>query len=59
MPVDVEPASSDVHVGFVLRDVTSPDGPLAVAVTRMQMPGEPLYTSHFVTCPDAATWRKS
>lgn len=59
MPVDALPAPATVHAGFVLRDQTSPDGPLAISATRDQLPGEELYVSHFATCPNADQHRSS
>jgi hypothetical protein len=51
MPLDREPSANG---NVLLRDgVAQVLGPLDVAVT-----GEPLYLSHFATCPSAASHRK-
>jgi hypothetical protein len=66
MPLDaapVDPGLAEFHgyTGtFVLRDNLSPEGPLAIAATKAQMPYDSaFYTSHFATCPDAATHRRA
>lgn len=59
MPVDARADPSAARSTFALRDLTSPEGPLAVAMTRAQAPaGERLYVSHFATCPDSAQHRR-
>jgi hypothetical protein len=58
MPVDAEPYTGDDPRGlFVLR---RPNGmaPLAIAVPFGAFPGEPLYRSHFATCPHADEHRR-
>jgi hypothetical protein len=61
MPVDAAPYTGDDPRGlFVLRNPT--DGttsPTAIAVTPDAFPGEPVYRSHFATCPDRDDWRRS
>lgn len=53
MPLDVNSyAGGDPRGLFVVRDG------IAVAVTPDAFPGEPLYTSHFSTCPQAGQWRR-
>lgn len=59
MPLDATPADESVHAGFVLRDMGSPEGPLAISATRAMLPGETIYTSHFATCPNAAEHRSA
>jgi hypothetical protein len=51
MPVDAEPhpaGTIDVHEGVAY-----------MVPGDVPVPGRPLYRSHFVTCPEAARWRKS
>jgi hypothetical protein len=57
MLLDREPYDGDHPAGlFVIRVL---DGKvLAIAVTPDAFPGEPVYRSHFATCPDANRWRK-
>jgi len=53
MPVDTEPYAGDSPSGlFVLR------GQTIIAVTPDSFPGEPLYRSHFATCPHGKEWRQ-
>jgi hypothetical protein len=58
IPLDREPYSGPEPAGlFVLR---YPDGyALAIAVSPGAFEDEPLYRSHFVTCPNAALHRRS
>lgn len=59
MPLDADPYDGPEPGGlFVLRDAGSPEGPLAIAVPPAAFPDEPLYRSHFATCPDADRWRR-
>lgn len=68
MPVDAEPVVA--AQGFRL---VGPDGelldpeelggleppyPITAAYTKLPESGEPLYLSHYATCPQAATWRR-
>lgn len=56
MPLDAEPYDGPEPSGlFVLRG--EGDTPQAVAATPESFPGEPLFRSHFATCPDANDWR--
>ena len=61
IPLDVVEAPAATRHGlFALRDLASSEGPLAIAVSRAQvMPGDPLYVSHFATCPNANEHRRS
>lgn len=58
MPVDAEPASD----GNVLADLAAGAGVVLsaamVAEVRDGTPDEPLYRSHFSTCPQADQWRR-
>lgn len=54
IPLDPDPyAGEDPRGLYVLRA-----GGLAVAVTPDAFPGEPLYRSHFSTCPEAKEHRR-
>jgi hypothetical protein len=58
MPVDAEPAADgnvivDLAAG---RGVVIPTG--ALPGIREDTPDEPLYKSHFATCPQASEWRR-
>jgi hypothetical protein len=57
MPLDAQPYDGDDPSGlFVIRVV---DGKaLAIAVPPEAFAGEPLYRSHFATCPQADQWRR-
>jgi len=58
MPLDAEPYTGDKPSGlFVRRWDHALDVAVAIATTPDAFPGEPLYTSHFATCPDADRWR--
>jgi hypothetical protein len=53
IPLDLEPYRGDSPAGlFVLR------GRTAIAVTPEAFPDEPVYRSHFSTCPHAAEHRR-
>lgn len=55
MPVDVESSA----LGNVRLRERDGDVPLAVVLKPAEMFGKTgLRTSHFVTCPDAADWRR-
>jgi hypothetical protein len=55
MPIDSRPSEQGT---IVLRHRFA-EPPLAIAgVPPEAFPGEPRYTSHFATCPQAADWRK-
>ena len=58
MPVDPEPADD----GTILVDLDAERGVVLSAETRRlvleQTPDEPLYRSHYSTCPDADGWRR-
>lgn len=57
MPLDAEPYQGDDPRGlFVIR--TAGGKVIGVAVPPDAFPGEPLYRSHFATCPDAAEHRR-
>ena len=59
IPLDPDPYTGPEPAGlFVLRE---PDAgtPLAVAAPPGAFPGEPVYRSHFVTCPQAALHRRT
>ena len=59
MPLDAAPVPATAQRGtFVLRDKGSAEGPLAIAATPAQLPGEVYYVSHFSTCPQAAEHRR-
>jgi hypothetical protein len=57
MPIDSEPHAD----GNVLADLNAGMGIVlsnaSRAVVLEETPDEPLYRSHFATCPDAAAWR--
>lgn len=58
MPMDPEPYHGLESAGvFVLRDRYAAEGPLAIAVAPAAF-DEPLYRSHFATCPNADTHRR-
>ena len=61
MPLDATPVDASTHQRntFVLRDTASPAGPLAIAATPQQLPGEVYYVSHFATCPHAQEHRRT
>jgi hypothetical protein len=58
MPIDAEPSPA----GNVLVDFAAAAGLVlsvaSVAVIKAETPDEPLYLSHFVTCPQSDAWRK-
>jgi hypothetical protein len=58
MPIDAEPHAD----GNVLADLVTRRGIVLSAgsleVVRIDTPDEPLYRSHFATCPDADAWRR-
>lgn len=58
MPIDAEP---DVAGNIVLLQPTTPGAAVvAMALTKAQLAepaSEPRYKSHFVTCPQASSWR--
>jgi hypothetical protein len=57
MPLDRGPYQGDDPRGlFVIR--TDSGKPLAIAATPDAFPDEPVYTSHFSTCPDRDKWRR-
>ena len=57
MPIDAEPYTGDKPGGlFALRP--SDTYRIAIAASPEAFPGEPLYRSHFATCPDAAEHRR-
>jgi hypothetical protein len=57
MPLDREPYEGDDPRGlFVIR--TEPGKVIAIATTPDAFPGEPVYRSHFATCPDADRYRR-
>jgi hypothetical protein len=58
MPMDATPVPEGTRHTYVLRDVTSPWGPLAIAAASDELPGEVYYGSHFATCPNAAQHRR-
>lgn len=51
MPVDREPTPEG---NLLLRG----DGTVHVVAEGEVLPGMPLHTSHFVTCPERDSWRK-
>jgi hypothetical protein len=57
MPVDPEPAENG---NLYLFEPSTPGGDRTVMVARgfQRDHGEPLYLSHFVTCPNAARHRR-
>jgi hypothetical protein len=58
MPLDVDPYTGDDPRGlFVLRRQTEL-APTAVAVPLDAFPGEPVYRSHFASCPNADRHRR-
>jgi hypothetical protein len=58
MPLDAEPYVGDEPGGlFVLRDGSYGET-VALAVPPDAFPDEPLYRTHFATCPNADEWRK-
>jgi hypothetical protein len=58
MPIDAEPARD----GNVLADLNAAAGIVLSAASRAEVldatPDEPLYRSHFSTCPQADRWRR-
>jgi hypothetical protein len=60
MPVDAEPATGDRHAnGLLTLTVDDLGVPLALPATSFERVGdEPLYTSHFATCPNASDHRR-
>jgi len=59
MPLDAEPTLE----GNIILGLRQHLPPLALVQTkqslaRLQEKGELLYTSHFVTCPQSAKWRR-
>lgn len=55
MPLDPDPYTGPEPTGlFVIRP-----GDIALAVPPDAFPGEPLYRSHFATCPNAASHRRA
>jgi hypothetical protein len=58
IPLDPDPYAGDDPRGlFVLRRELGL-APLAVAATPDAFPGEPVYRSHFTTCPNAKEHRR-
>jgi len=56
MPLDADPyIGHDPRGLFVLRE----RGTRALATTPDAFTDEPLYRSHFVTCPQRDTWRRN
>jgi hypothetical protein len=59
MPVDAEPVAG----GNLLVDLVARRGLVLtadhLAVVLEETPDEPLYRSHFATCPDAILWRSN
>ena len=49
MPVDTQPSKDG--------NIVIEEG-IATVVSQGSLFGEPLYTSHFATCPQAPSWRK-
>lgn len=59
MPLDQEPYTGPEPAGlFVLRAGVGAGPPKAIAVTPDAFPGEPVYRSHFSTCPNAKEHRR-
>ena len=59
MPMDAAPVSNHAQSGvFVLREMENPDGPLVIAAWGLENT-EPHYISHFATCPQNDSWRRS
>jgi hypothetical protein len=61
MPLDADPiadAIAETRGLFVLRDHGSQEGPLAIAAWGLEGT-EPHYRSHFATCPNAASHRRT
>lgn len=60
MPLDADPVDLDALTSvdglFAIR--TAGDELHVIAATPDQLPGEPLYRSHFATCPQADAWRR-
>lgn len=56
MPLDAEPVDdwTDLRGKFVVRD-----GVALPAVSAAPLPEEPVYVSHFATCPHAASHRRN
>lgn len=62
MPVDAEPSPGG-NVALNKRGLNGQARPFAYVVPVLNLQaardeGTPLRTSHFVTCPDAPSWRK-
>jgi len=59
MPIDPDPADD----GNVMADLNAAVGVVLSSATvdtvRVDTPDEPLYRSHFATCPHAKTWRRT
>jgi hypothetical protein len=61
MPLDAEPApAGNIRVTWVGWPPEATPSAHATILNREQAQdaGEPLYVSHFATCPQASTWRK-
>jgi hypothetical protein len=56
MPVDNEPHAEGNIIPGLGGTATVLSGAVLLAV-RERKPDEPLYRSHFATCPDAEAWR--
>lgn len=54
IPLDAEPAERPSGIFRLERNDDQPAAPLAVSAA-----GEPVYISHFVTCPNASQHRRS
>lgn len=58
MPIDPEPYTGESPAGlFVLRERERAPS-LAIATPPLAFPGEPLFRSHFATCPNAKEHRR-
>ena len=59
MPVDAVPLADDGASGFILFDGGQGGELLALYKGPSSARGEPLYASHFATCPQAAQHRRT
>ena len=59
MPLDPDPYTGDDPRGLFVLRTDGERAPLAIAVPPDAFPGEPLYRSHFTTCPQHDEWRRS
>jgi hypothetical protein len=59
MPLDRDPYTGPEPGGLFALRLDGENAPLAIAATPEAFADEPLYRSHFATCPDAKEWRRN